>query len=67
MSDNASTDQPVVHLSAEASERLADARKESLARKNDAGRQQGVPPSGGGHKPEHASGRQGGREKKVRW
>jgi hypothetical protein len=66
MTDNQSADQPVVHLSAEATERLAAARKESLARKADAGRQ-GPPPTGGGHKPEHASGRQGAREKKVRW
>ncbi|WP_394940579.1 hypothetical protein [Psychromicrobium sp. YIM B11713] len=57
---------PAIHLSPSVEAKLSDAAKESLAR------QQARAMPGGqsvahGHKPTHASGKQGRRERKVRW
>ncbi|WP_082057178.1 hypothetical protein [Psychromicrobium lacuslunae] len=57
---------PTVRFSPSVEAKLSDAAKESLARK----RTQAAPGAQSivhGHKPTQASGRQGNRERKVRW
>ncbi|GAA1049216.1 hypothetical protein [Arthrobacter russicus] len=59
--------QPEIRFAPAVESKLSDAARESLARKQAQAGQPGVPGLTRGHKPTHVSGKQGKRERKVRW
>lgn len=59
--------QPEIRFAPSVESKLSDAAKASLARKQALAGQSGAPGRANGHKPTHASGKQGKRERKVRW
>ncbi|NYE96099.1 hypothetical protein FHU41_002349 [Psychromicrobium silvestre] len=58
---------PNIRFTPSVEAKLSDAAKESLARKQAQSNLSGGQAVARGHKPTHASGKQGPRERKVRW